>query len=146
MSPMVLNESDFWECSVCRLQAHSAASGMFCILRTRGFGDLRSCMATEHVRGWVLARQGNGVAKPQPAGIASIKDDLNPETFELFGQMIDAFAARKQRDRELRRRDMPDWLAVGSGFETEDELRSFLKNEVETIRTTNENQGPIQPT
>jgi hypothetical protein len=95
-------------------------------------------MATEHVRGWVLARQGNGVAKPQVADIASIKDDLNPETLELFGPLIDAFAAREERDREQRRGDISEWLAVGPGVETEGDLRNFLQIEVETSRTKND--------
>jgi hypothetical protein len=51
---MVLNDSDFWECPVCHLQAHSASPGMFTILRTRGAGNLREKKATDGIVGWTL--------------------------------------------------------------------------------------------
>ena len=44
-----------------------------------------------------------------------------------------------------RARDMPERLAVGPGFETEDDLRNFLQNEVETIRTKNNAVAPFEP-
>jgi len=128
---MELNDAYFWECPTCHLQA--AARGIFTILRTRGSGKLRSGpggkKATEQIIGWVLARAGNGEPDPKDAGLASIKKDLSPEELDIFEAMIDAF---EQRDREQRARNLPEWLAVGSWFESEDELRSFIESEVES--------------
>lgn len=65
---MMLNYQDFWECPTCHLQAHSASGGMLAILRERGKGDLNAShtLASEHVGGWVLAKD---------AGLANLKAD-----------------------------------------------------------------------
>lgn len=142
---MELNEAYFWECPACHLQA--VARGIFTILRTRGSGKLSSGpgarKATDEIIGSVLTRSQSWVPDLKDAGIANIKKDLNSEELNLFEGIIQGY---EHQDRKDRRRNIPDWLAVGTWFESEDELRSFLKNEVETIRTTNENQGPIRPT
>jgi len=46
MRDMILNDSDFWECPVCHLQARSGG-GFFVLLRTRGNGRLKTTKATD---------------------------------------------------------------------------------------------------
>jgi hypothetical protein len=109
---------------------------MFAILRIRGTGDLKSgqreTKATDRIVGWTLARTGKSVPDTKTG---SLKDllDLDPESRNLFGPLLDGLDKS-----EKRLRNIPEWLAVGAGFETEDELRSFLENEVGTIRVNSE--------
>lgn len=56
---MALNNSDFWECPKCRLQAHTGSYGMMALLRTRGSGQLRETLASEYINGFVLTKAGN---------------------------------------------------------------------------------------
>jgi hypothetical protein len=86
------------------------------------------------------SRPGSSVPAPKTASLKELLD-LDPESLGLFGRFIDEL-----EESEKRRRNLPEWLAVGPGFETEDELRSFLKIEVETIRNTNEDRSPGPPT
>jgi hypothetical protein len=50
---MLLNEHDYFECPVCRLQARKG-NGIFIILTERGQGRLRSTKASDWVLGFVL--------------------------------------------------------------------------------------------
>ena len=53
---MKLNDSDFWECTDCHLQAHSRSKGMFAIMHKRGnCAEFRNAEATASVIGWVLS-------------------------------------------------------------------------------------------
>ena len=53
---MKLNDSDFWECPDCHLQAHSRSKGMFAIMHKRGkCAEFRNVEATASVIGWVLS-------------------------------------------------------------------------------------------
>lgn len=108
---------------------------MFAILRTRGSGDLRSGVATDEIAGWRLARAGRCVPDAK-TGTHKDRLDLDPESLNLFGPFLVELDESEKRRREQRRRDIPEWLAVGSGFETEDELRNFLRNEVELLQSS----------
>ena len=53
---MKVNDSDFWECPNCHLQAHSRSKGMFAIMCQRGkCVEFRAPEATASVIGWVLS-------------------------------------------------------------------------------------------
>jgi hypothetical protein len=126
-SPMALNDADLWECSLCRLQANTAKQGMFTILSTRGSGEIKSGktaqVATAKVSGWVLAREEDIPSERARKGakkseLIRMKDELDPETRELFGPLLDAL-------------DSVDRRCTGtSGFETEAELREYLDKRV----------------
>lgn len=128
--PMQLNVNNFWECPVCHLQA--MARGIFTILRTRGSGKwsprVAGTKATDEIIGSVLTKLESWRGDPKDAGIASIKKDLDSDALDLFENIIDAF---EHLDRKDRRRNIPDWLAKGTWFESEDDLRRFLENGVE---------------
>jgi hypothetical protein len=62
-SHMLLNYGDFWECSACKLQAHTATPGMFALMRHRGKGDFGSpkVSAVSRAFAWMLTKAGKDV-------------------------------------------------------------------------------------
>jgi hypothetical protein len=54
--PLVVNNMDFWECPVCRLQCHSCTFSVLSIMRERGEGLLKEIQATFWINKFTLSR------------------------------------------------------------------------------------------
>jgi hypothetical protein len=54
--PLVVNQMDFWECPLCRLQCVSDGVSVLSIIRERGKGQLKDISATEWVKRFSLSR------------------------------------------------------------------------------------------
>jgi len=54
--PLVINNMDFWECPVCRLQCHYCTFSVLSIMRERGEGLLKEIQATFWINKFTLSR------------------------------------------------------------------------------------------
>ena len=53
---LVVNQLDFWECPVCRLQCVSDGVSVLSIIRERGDGHLKDILATDWIKRFTLSR------------------------------------------------------------------------------------------
>jgi hypothetical protein len=54
--PLVVNQMDFWECPVCRLQCVTDRVSVLSIIRERGNGLLKDILATDWIKQFILSR------------------------------------------------------------------------------------------